>query len=215
RMDVEHDRLALAIVDALNGAAHQPERRQAEKPAAADRNIDAEEPQCADRKFGEGGSAVPENLVGKARSARLSVTVVHNRVHARVVAEALLEQRLVRPGLARADGEVRRPKAEDWTADDILQARFRAAEIAAEPPRRLTADVFVPVAMAANLVFRGGDDANDRRMRPGDLAESEEGRAGAGIVQQRQQLLDAPLHAAFKATRPQAARRRPEDARVE
>ena len=52
-------------------------------------------------------------------------------------------------------------------------------------------------------------------VRPDDLAESEEGRAGAGIVQQRQQLLDAPLHAAFKATRPQAARRRPEDARVE
>ena len=52
-MEVEHDRLTLVIVDTVDTAPDELERRQPEVAAAANRQVHAEQSSGADREFSE------------------------------------------------------------------------------------------------------------------------------------------------------------------
>ena len=214
-MNVEHHRLAFPRVHALNAAPDELEGRQAKISAAPNRKIHAEHTRRADWKFHERCRSVAVNLIGEPRRARLSVSVVQDRVDTRIVAKALFEQDLVRPGLRRVDREVRSAVADNRRTDQIFEPRSRAADVASKFPGSLTTDVFVPIPVAGNLVPFHGDPAHQRRVRFRDRSQREERRPGVRCCQQCQEPFNARLHAALEAPLPVHARCQAKYARVE
>ena len=94
-----------------------------------------------------------EDLVREARRVRLSVAIVNDWEHARVIAEAFVEEDRIGPGsLSPADREVGCTVADDNLTSGILDALFRAPDVSSELIGRLPPDVFVSIAVAANLV---------------------------------------------------------------
>ena len=210
-MEVEHHGPPLPDIDILDPQPRQREGRQPEIAASSDRKVHAQKTGGADRKFHQARGPVPPDFVRDARCAGLPVSVVVDRVRARVIAESLLEQDLVGPALGPADREIRRPIAGDRVADGILDPHLRLTDIGPEFARTQAIDIFVPVAVARDLVPLRGNLAHDAGMVRRDLAQDEKCRPRKVIAEKLQQPLHALLDPALEAFRAQRARSVTED----
>ncbi len=124
-MKIEHDRLALTGIDALD-AMLKPQGWQHPKVAtAAQRQVRPEEPYRTDRELDQPLVTMPPQFVGEARRLDLPVTIVPNRVDAGIVVEARLHQEIISPGLLAANGVVGGAIAQNRLPRDVLQASPR------------------------------------------------------------------------------------------
>src|SRR6185503_18401680 len=130
----------------------QREGGQPERAAPSDRKVHAQKTRRADGKLHEARRPVSPDFIRDARRAGLPVSVVKDRVGARVIAESLLEQDLVGPALSLADRKIRRPIAGDGIADGVLDPRFGLADVGPEFAWTQAIDIVVPVSMARDLV---------------------------------------------------------------
>ena len=170
RMHVEHHRLPLSDVDAPDAPTDDRNRQESEVAASANRKVDAQESGRADGKLHQARGSCAPDLIREARRGELPVPVVKDRIRARVVAESLFEQNLVRPGLIPPDGEVRRPIPNDRIANGILDSGLGATDVGPKFFRAEAMDIVVPVAVAGDLMTLARNPAHAPRMTIGDLA---------------------------------------------
>ena len=175
--------------------------QQAQIAAAPYRDI-------APQRHGRGHGDLHDAACRRRHRARLpaevgdAIAVVPDGINARVVREAALHQYLERPKRFGRDGVAGGAVEARRHAAGIFNGGYGAARVFAEFGGRERRNQAVRIAVAADLVPRGGDGARHFRVPLGHPAKHEEGGPDGIVVEQREHRAGLRAHTGRKGRPP-------------
>jgi hypothetical protein len=122
---------------------------------------------------------------------------VADGVDGAVVVEARLGDALERPEVLAANGEVWRPKAARWNAEEVTEGRAGGLELYHQLRSRQGKELHMPLPMASELVPSGSDPSNEVWKGARRDAQHEEGRFHGVLIEERQDIVRGPRQRLF------------------
>src|SRR5215510_9530575 len=151
-MKIEHHRFSLFLIDSVDPFAEPGFWEKAKIATTANRKIRSEPASCSYGKFDQFLCSIVSNVIRKARSSYTTVAIMEDRIDARIIEKAFLQEDIVGPRLILADRIVRSTIPYHCFPREIFKNRLCTSYILTKLLGILTRDELMPIAMTCNLV---------------------------------------------------------------